>query len=34
MKTINTGFPKQTFAYFQILGSMPDNKNKEGLDML
>lgn len=33
-KTLNTGFPKQTFAYFQILGSMPDNKNKEGLDML
>lgn len=34
-KTINTRRPKQTFAYFQILGSLPDNKNpKTGQDML
>lgn len=32
--TINNQFPRPTFAYFQILGSLPDNKNKKGMDLL
>ena len=31
---LNNGAPKQTFSYFQVLGSIPDNKNKDGLDLL
>ena len=33
-KKVNMNRPDQTFSYFQVLGSIPDNKNKEGMDLL
>ena len=33
-KPLNNGAPKQTFSYFQVLGSIPDKKNKDGMDLL
>lgn len=31
---INNHFPHPVFCYFQILGSIPDNKNDKGMDLL
>jgi len=33
-KKVNTGRPKQTFAYFHIMGVLPDEKTKDGKDRL
>jgi hypothetical protein len=33
-RKVNTGFPKQCYAYFQVMGVLPDNKNEEGRDMV